>query len=35
LNNQIILANIKHDTKIDYLELNPGGNKLLFRDWRK
>lgn len=35
LNNQIILANIKHDTKIDYLELNPGGNKLLFRDRRK
>ena len=28
-------ATIQHDSKIDYLELNPGGNKLLFRDKRK
>lgn len=35
LNNQQILAQINHDSKIDYLELNPGGNKLLFRDRRK
>ena len=28
-------ATIAHDSKIDYLELNPGGNKLLFRDKRK
>jgi intraflagellar transport protein 172 len=35
LNNQQILAQINHDTKIDYIELNPGGNKLLFRDRRK
>lgn len=33
-NNQI-QATINHDSKIDYLELNPGGNKLLFRDKRK
>ena len=26
---------IQHDSKIDYLELNPGGTKLLFRDKRK
>lgn len=26
---------ISHDSKIDYLELNPGGTKLLFRDKRK
>ena len=26
---------ITHDSKIDYLELNPGGTKLLFRDKRK
>ena len=30
-----MLANISHDSKIDYLELNPGGNKLLFRDKRR
>jgi intraflagellar transport protein 172 len=30
-----IQATISHDAKIDYLELNPGGNKLLFRDKRK
>ncbi|CAI2386632.1 unnamed protein product [Moneuplotes crassus] len=36
LNNQQILAQINHDGKIDYLELNPGGNKLLFRDrWKQ
>ena len=35
LNNQQILAQINHDTKIDFLELNPGGNRLLFRDRRK
>jgi intraflagellar transport protein 172 len=31
--NQII--QVSHDSKIDYLELNPGGNKLLFRDKRR
>lgn len=30
-----MLANINHDSKIDFLELNPGGTKLLFRDKRK
>lgn len=30
-----IQATITHDSKIDFLELNPGGNKLLFRDKRK
>lgn len=36
LTNQQILAQINHDGKIDYLELNPGGNKLLFRDrWKQ
>jgi intraflagellar transport protein 172 len=30
-----IQATISHDSKIDYLELNPGGNKLLFKDKRK
>ena len=30
-----MLANIPHDSKIDYLELNPGGSKLLFRDKRR
>jgi len=30
-----IQATISHDSKIDYLELNPGGTKLLFRDKRK
>jgi len=30
-----IQATINHDSKVDYLELNPGGNKLLFRDKRK
>jgi len=30
-----MLANISHDSKIDYLELNPGGTKLLFRDKRR
>ena len=28
-------ATINHDCKIDYLELNPGGTKLLFRDKRR
>ena len=28
-------ATVVHDSKIDYLELNLGGNKLLFRDKRK
>ena len=35
LNSNMILANINHDSKIDFIELNPGGNKLLFRDKRK
>lgn len=36
LNNQQILCQINHDGKIDYLELNPGGNKVLFRDrWKQ
>ena len=30
-----MLANIPHDSKIDFLELNPGGTKLLFRDKRR
>ncbi len=30
-----MLANISHDSKIDYLELNPAGSKLLFRDKRR
>lgn len=30
-----MLATISHDSKIDYLELNPGGTKLLFRDKRR
>lgn len=30
-----IQATINHDSKIDYLELNPGGSKLLFKDKRK
>lgn len=30
-----MLATIPHDSKIDYLELNPGGSKLLFRDKRR
>jgi len=30
-----MLANIAHDSKIDYLELNPAGSKLLFRDKRR
>jgi len=30
-----IQATIQHDSKIDFLELNPGGSKLLFRDKRK
>jgi intraflagellar transport protein 172 len=30
-----IQATVNHDSKIDYLELNPGGNKLLFRDKRR
>ena len=35
LRNNSIQATINHDSKIDYLELNPGGNKLLFRDKRR
>ena len=35
LNKNMIQATINHDSKIDFLELNPGGNKLLFRDKRK
>jgi intraflagellar transport protein 172 len=35
LNTNQIQATINHDSKIDYLEMNPGGNKLLFRDKRK
>jgi intraflagellar transport protein 172 len=30
-----MIGTINHDSKIDYLELNPGGTKLLFRDKRK
>jgi len=30
-----ILATINHDSKVDFLELNPGGTKLLFRDKRR
>ena len=35
LSKNMIQATIPHDSKIDFLELNPGGNKLLFRDKRK
>ncbi len=35
LSKNMIQATIPHDSKIDYLELNPGGTKLLFRDKRK
>ncbi len=35
LSKNMIQATIPHDAKIDYLELNPGGTKLLFRDKRK
>lgn len=35
LSSRQMQANITHDSKIDYLELNPGGTKLLFRDKRK
>lgn len=35
LSKNIIQATIPHDSKIDYVELNPGGTKLLFRDKRK
>lgn len=35
LSSQLILATINHDSKLDFLELNPGGNKLLFRDKRR
>ena len=27
-----VLATINHDSKVDWLELNPNGTKLLFRD---
>ena len=30
-----IISQINHDSKIDYLELNANGNKLLFKDKRK
>jgi intraflagellar transport protein 172 len=32
LNTGVTLATISHDSKIDWLELNPRGNMLLFRD---
>lgn len=32
LNNNTTLGQINHDSKVDFLELNPHGNKLLFRD---
>lgn len=35
LNKNRMIGTINHDSKIDYLELNPGGTKLLFRDKRK
>ena len=35
LNKNQMIGTINHDSKIDYLELNPGGTKLLFRDKRK
>ena len=35
LSKNMIQATIPHDSKIDYVELNPGGTKLLFRDKRK
>jgi hypothetical protein len=27
-----VLATINHDSKVDWLELNPSGSKLLYRD---
>ena len=35
LSKNMIQAMILYDAKINYLELDPGGNKLLFRDKRK
>jgi len=35
LSKNMIQATIPHDSKIDYVELNPAGSKLLFRDKRK
>lgn len=35
LNNNVNVAQINHDSKIDYLELNAHANKLLFKDRRR
>ncbi len=35
LSNNTTLAQINHDSKIDFLEMNPHANKLLFRDKRR
>lgn len=35
LNSNSMICQISHDTKIEYLELNPRGTKLLFKDKRK
>ena len=35
LTNSIMLGTIEHDSKIDFIELNPTGSKLLFRDRRR
>jgi intraflagellar transport protein 172 len=35
LDTNIQVASISHDTKIDFLELNPSGTKLLYRDKKR
>ena len=35
ITNSVYQATINHDSKIDFLELNPSGNRLLFKDKRK
>jgi len=35
LNTGANLTTINHDVKVDFLELNPSGTKLLFRDKRR
>ena len=35
ISNSLYQATINHDAKIDFLELNPNGSRLLFRDKRK
>jgi intraflagellar transport protein 172 len=35
LQTQTLIANLTHDSKIDFLELNKNGNKLIFRDRKR